>query len=106
MTNNKQQTAEMNSLQFYITERDELEIKSRYLEIKPDKYGKELIALESKAREMYQDEIEAAIIKDCATESTSAASSYSNGYKDGYNRAIELTKWAISNLVPPSDGVQ
>ena len=58
------------------------------------------------AKEMYQDEIEAAIIKDCATESTSAASSYSDGYKQGYNRAIELTKWAISNLIPPSDGVQ
>ena len=27
--------------------------------------------------------------------------SYSDGYKDGYNRAIELTKWTISNLVPP-----
>ena len=96
----------MNSLQFYITERDELEIKSRYLEIKPDQYRKQLIALENKAREMYQDEIEAAIIKNCATESTSAASSYSDGYKQGYNRAIELTKWAISNLIPPSDGVQ
>ena len=69
MTNNKQQTA----VEWYIIERDELEIKSRYLEIKPDQYGKQLIALEKKAREMYQDEIEAAIIKDCATESTSAA---------------------------------
>lgn len=58
------------------------------------------------AREMYQNEIEAAIIKDCATESTSAASSYAEGYKDGYNRAIELTKWAISNLIPPGDGIQ
>ena len=96
----------MNSLQFYITERNELEIKSRYLEIKPDQYGKQLIALENQAREMYQDEIDSAIIKDCATESTSAASSYSEGYKQGYNRAIELTKWAISNLIPPSDGVQ
>jgi hypothetical protein len=108
--------------------------------------------------EMYQDEIEAAIIKDCATKSTSAAHkfsvfrdqiiaafdqgviaefthqvsgapetsgqeyfnqtygdgieivgkemSYDDGYKQGYNRAIELTKWAISNLIPPSDGVQ
>jgi hypothetical protein len=77
MTNNKQQTAEMNSLQFYITERHELEIKSRYLEIKPDQYGKQLIALEKKAREMYQDEIEAAIIKDCAEKSTSAAHKFS-----------------------------
>jgi hypothetical protein len=27
--------------------------------------------------------------------------SYAEGYKEGYNRAIELTKWAISNLIPP-----
>lgn len=27
--------------------------------------------------------------------------SYSDGYKEGYNRAIELTKWTISNLIPP-----
>jgi len=102
MTNNKQKTA----VEWYIIQRDELEIKSRYLEIKPDQYGKQLIALGNKAREMYQDEIEAAIIKDCAERSTFEASSYSEGYKQGYNRAIELTKWAISNLIPPSDGVQ
>jgi hypothetical protein len=27
--------------------------------------------------------------------------SYSDGYAEGYKRAIELTKWAISNLIPP-----
>ena len=27
--------------------------------------------------------------------------SYAEGYKEGYNRAIELIKWTISNLVPP-----
>jgi hypothetical protein len=27
--------------------------------------------------------------------------SYDDGYAEGYNRAIELTKWAISNLIPP-----
>ena len=27
--------------------------------------------------------------------------SYAEGYKEGYNRAIELTQWAISNLIPP-----
>jgi hypothetical protein len=27
--------------------------------------------------------------------------SYAEGYKEGYKRAIELTKWAISNLIPP-----
>ena len=32
--------------------------------------------------------------------------SYSDGYKEGYNRAIELTKWAISNLVPPHNEIK
>ena len=27
--------------------------------------------------------------------------SYSDGYKEGYKRAMELTQWAISNLIPP-----
>ena len=53
------------------------------------------------AKERYNDEIEAAAIISSATESTIKASSYSEGYKDGYNRALELSKWAISNLVPP-----
>jgi hypothetical protein len=54
-----------------------------------------------KASEMYKDEMEAAIIKQCAEQSTSEASKYAEGYKEGYNRAIELTKWTISNLIPP-----
>ena len=57
--------------------------------------------IKEQAKEMYQDEIEAAIINDCAERSTSEASKYAEGYKEGYNRAIELTKWAISNLIPP-----
>ena len=32
--------------------------------------------------------------------------SYSEGYKEGYNRAIELTKWTISNLIPPHNEQQ
>jgi hypothetical protein len=27
--------------------------------------------------------------------------SYSDGYAEGYKRALELTQWTISNLVPP-----
>jgi uncharacterized protein YecA (UPF0149 family) len=27
--------------------------------------------------------------------------SYADGYAEGYKRALELTKWAISNLIPP-----
>ena len=51
------------------------------------------------AREMYQDEIEAAIIKNCATESTSAASSYSDGYKEGYKRALDYITDTIKNKI-------
>ena len=65
-------------------------------------YNRELTVEDWKqAKERYNDEIEAAAIKQCATESTIKASSYFEGYKDGYNRALELSKWAISNLVPP-----
>ena len=27
--------------------------------------------------------------------------SYADGYREGYKRAMELTQWAISNLIPP-----
>jgi hypothetical protein len=27
--------------------------------------------------------------------------SYADGYAEGYKRALELTQWTISNLVPP-----
>jgi len=27
--------------------------------------------------------------------------SYDDGYAEGYKRALELTQWAISNLIPP-----
>jgi hypothetical protein len=47
------------------------------------------------------DAIEITIIKHCAEEATLKASAYADGYAAGYKRAIELTKWAISNLIPP-----
>jgi len=52
---------------------------------------------EKQAKEMYQDEIEAAIIKNCATDSTSEASQYASGYSSGYQRALEMVKWKIDN---------
>lgn len=63
----------------------------------------DLIRLINEAKEMYNLEIESAVIKQCAEKSTSEASLYSEGYQQGYNRAIELSKWAISNLIPPHD---
>ena len=50
------------------------------------------------AKERYNDEIEAAIIKQCATESTSKASSYAEGYTEGYKRAVELAKHQITQI--------
>ena len=44
--------------------------------------------VKQQAKAMHKEEIEA---------------SYSDGYKEGYNRAIELTKWTISNLIPPNN---
>jgi hypothetical protein len=53
------------------------------------------------AREMYQDEIEAAAIISTAEQSTKAANAkteaYSIGYSQGYTRALELIQWQIEN---------
>ena len=27
--------------------------------------------------------------------------SYSDGYREGYKRALELAQWTMSNLIPP-----
>jgi hypothetical protein len=54
---------------------------------------------------MYQDEIEAAIIKDCAERSTSAASSYSDGYKEGYKRALDYMSDAIKEKIEIKENV-
>jgi hypothetical protein len=62
-----------------------------------DKVKTKYEILLEQAREMYQDEIEAAIIKNCATESTSEASQYASGYSSGYERALEMVKWKIDN---------
>jgi hypothetical protein len=86
MTNNKQQTA----VEWLIE-------KCACADLRPELWE----IIKQQAKEMYQDEIEAAIIKDCAERSTFEASKYAEGYKQGYNRALELSKWAISNLIPP-----
>jgi hypothetical protein len=58
------------------------------------------------AKEMEKDQMELTIIKICAEQSTSEASKYAQGYKEGYKRALELTKWTISNLIPPHNEQQ
>ena len=95
MTNNKQQTAVEWLIEQLIEHRIIIVDKTTY----QVKYKHEILL--EQAKEMYQDEIEAAIIKQCAEQSTSEASKYAEGYKEGYERALELSKWAISNLIPP-----
>jgi len=57
--------------------------------------------LKVQAREMYQDEIEAAAIISSAEQSTKAASekteAFAIGYDQGYKRALDLVEWKIKN---------
>jgi hypothetical protein len=82
MTNNKQQTA----VDWFSVKRDVLEIEVRLGKLSPIEYAEELTKAEQQAKEM---------------EVAGKEMSYAEGYKEGYKRAIELTKWAISNLIPP-----
>jgi hypothetical protein len=103
MTNNKQQTAVEWLIEQLIEHRIIIVDKTTY----QVKYKHEILL--EQAKEMHQEEIdqsyrdgfEFALINECAKQSTSEASKYADGYKEGYNRAIELTKWTISNLIPP-----
>jgi len=51
------------------------------------------------AKEMYNDEMEAVIIKHCAEIGTSNASAYSDGYKEGYQRALDYMTDTIKNKI-------
>ena len=90
-----------NSIEWYIIERHDLEIKSRLKLIEPDEYSEQLKKVEQQALEMYNDEIEAAAIISTAEQSTKAANAkteaYSIGYSQGYTRALELIQWQIEN---------
>jgi hypothetical protein len=95
MKNNKQQNPiDWLSNQFY-------ELFEQYSEGNFDRitFNELMLALTYKAREMYQEKIEAEIIKQCATQSTSEASKYADGYKEGYHRAIENAKYQINKWI-------
>ena len=55
--------------------------------------------LKVQAKEMYQEKMEAEIIKQCATQSTSEASKYAEGYKEGYKRAVDYMKETLKNKI-------
>jgi len=65
------------SIRFYIWSLNKLLIQYETREISLIDYSNAHEELIKKSEEMYQDEIEAAIIKNCATDSTSAAHKFS-----------------------------
>jgi hypothetical protein len=92
MTNNKQQTV----VEWLFNKLESIDkVYYRYTIIYTDA-KKEAF---EKAKEMYQDEIEAAIIKQCAEESTSKASSYTEGYTEGYKRAVDYMTDTLKNTI-------
>jgi len=48
---------------------------------------------------MMDDEKEIALIKQLAEQATMKASAYAEGYAAGYERALELVKWKIENIL-------
>ena len=95
MTNNKQHNPiDWLSNQFY-------ELLEQYSEGNFDRITFNELMLEAtyKAREMYQDQMEAAIIKQCAEQSTSEASKYAEGYKEGYQRALDYMTDTIKDKI-------
>jgi hypothetical protein len=93
MTNNKQQTAVDWLIEQLIEHRIIIVDKTTY----QVKYKHEILL--EQAKEMYHDEIEAAIIKQCAEESTSKASSYTEGYTEGYKRAVDYMTDTLKNKI-------
>ena len=89
------------SIKFYIWSLNKLMIQYETKEMTLIEYSDAHQELIKKAEEMYQDEIEAAAIISIAEQSTSAASAnteaFADGYRQGYNRALDLVEWKINN---------
>jgi hypothetical protein len=60
----------------------------------------------AEAEAKYKDDIDLAIIKQCAEQSTSNASSYANGYSEGYKRALEYMIDSIKNKISTKQNEQ
>ncbi len=86
MTNNKQQTA--------------VDIAELAMKLYPFSNSERnaFITGYNKAREMYEDKMEAEIMKQCATLSTIKASAYEDGFNDGYMKASRTTGTTESGI--------
>jgi hypothetical protein len=80
MTNNKQQTAVDSIIEFCQKQMDNDSSIHKGVYLSIIKFCKE----QAKEMEKQQKEM-----------------SYDDGYAEGYKRALELTQWTISNLIPP-----
>mgnify|MGYP000137014015 FL=1 len=78
MTNNKQQTA----VEWFSVRRDVLEIEVRLGKLSPIEYAEELTKAEQQAKEM---------------EIAGKEMSYSDGYAQGYQRALDYISMSIEN---------
>jgi len=93
MTNNKHQTALEWFLDQLIEHRIIIVDKTTY----QVKYKHEILL--EQAKEIEKDQMEAAIIKQCAEQSTSEASKYAEGYTEGYQRALDYMSDAIKEKI-------
>jgi hypothetical protein len=82
MTNNKQQTD-------HIVEANKMVTAVQWFLIECGKYGD--------TAQIPDEVIEQAKEMELAGKEMS----YADGYAEGYKRALELTQWTISNLIPP-----
>jgi hypothetical protein len=112
MTNNKQKSQYWRNLDQNISDHNSIVDDKTLIEqflIECGKYGDtanipdEVIETYIRREKIKMEDIESdakeiVIIKQCAEESTSAASSYAEGYTAGYQRALELVEWKIKTI--------
>jgi hypothetical protein len=106
MNNNKQ-----NSVMYFSRKSHQLFEMYSEGKITRIKLNISMTTLTQECEAMHKEEIEQAesdakeivIIKHCATESTKEAGIYADGYKNGYERALQLIKWQIEHLLPTAE---
>ena len=90
MSNNKQQTAVDSIIEFCHKQMDNDSSIHKGVYLSIIKFCEEQITEESEIH-----------WKTTLVTTKAMEMSYADAYEEGYNRALELSKWAISNLVPP-----
>ena len=87
MTNNKQQT----SVEWFVEQLQKTRDWQRVIN-EANQSSSSVRDVVQQAKEMEKEQMEAA---------SKNSEAFADGYSQGYNRALELVKWALSNLIPP-----